>query len=456
MVERLREMFDLSEDQADPAKIDAEVRAGVPFRGTTLWLLAFAIIIASVGLNVNSTAVIIGAMLVSPLMGPIVGIGYAVAVADLQLFRASLKNLFLATVVSLVASTAYFSVSPLSEAHSELLNRTQPTIFDVLIALFGGLAGIVGMTRRERSNVLPGVAIATALMPPLCTAGFGLSRLDAGFFAGAFYLFFINCVFIAFATWMVVRVLRLPVVAHANAEASQRARRAMWVVGLATAVPSVFFAQQMVSDELFAGHADRFLREAFPESGSTLLIGREVQRKPRRILATVVGEPVDEDRLSGLRRLLPTYGLEDATLEVRQPGNPTIDLVAAGQSVAREAFPQLLARLEALQASSAALEEIAERAQDQGRTLERIEKELVAQLPAARAATVTGSSGPEGLRAVLALVTTDTPLSPEERTRTSTWLGVRTGAPTVGVFDQRPAPSEAPSDEAPAPEPAAR
>lgn len=439
MLERLRTLFDLSSDQADPDRIDAEVRAGVHFRGTTLWLLAFAIVIASVGLNVNSTAVIIGAMLVSPLMGPIVGVGYAVGVADLRLLRLSLTNLLLATLVSLGASTLYFSMSPLAEAQSELLNRTQPTIFDVVIALFGGFAGIVGMTRRERSNVLPGVAIATALMPPLCTAGFGLSRFDVGFFGGAFYLFFINCVFIAFATWIMVRVMRLPEIAHANEGASRRAHRGMLVVGLVTALPSVFFAQQLVSDEVFGVHAERFLADAFPADADAVVVSRDVERRPRRIRVTVVGEQVTEARIAELRGLLPTYGLAATVLEVRQPGSPELDLAAARVSVAQEAFPQLLARLETAQTRVAELERGAEGAKEQARVFERIEAELMAQLPSAKAAAVTASTGPDGLKVVLALVTTDVPLPAAERDRTSKWLGVRTGAPTVGVFDQRPA-----------------
>jgi uncharacterized hydrophobic protein (TIGR00271 family) len=440
MMDRARALFDLTADQADPAKIDAEVRAGVHFRGTTLWLLAFAIVIASVGLNVNSTAVIIGAMLVSPLMGPIVGVGYAVGVADLRLLRLSLTNLLLATVVSLVASTIYFSISPLAEAQSELLNRTQPTIFDVVIALFGGFAGIVGMTRRERSNVLPGVAIATALMPPLCTAGFGLSRLDPGFFAGAFYLFFINGVFIALATWVMVRVMRLPEIAHANEAASRRAHRGMLLVGLLTALPSVFFAQRLVSDEVFGVRAERFLADVFPSDADTVLITRDIARSPRAIRVTVVGDPVTEARVTELRGLLPQYGLAGTTLEVRQPGSPALDLAAARQSVAQEAFPQLLARLEAAQARVAELERGVLDAQEIARGFERVEAELIAQLPSATEASVATSTGPGGLRAVLALVTTDAPLSAAERARTTRWLGVRTSAPVVGVFDQRPAP----------------
>ncbi|PJC19082.1 MAG: hypothetical protein CO066_00930, partial [Comamonadaceae bacterium CG_4_9_14_0_8_um_filter_60_18] len=202
---RLFRRFDLRHDQADTAEIDATFRGGVEFRGTNLWVLMFAIVIASIGLNVNSTAVIIGAMLISPLMGPIMALGYGAGINDSALMRSSLFNLGLAALISLIASTLYFLVTPLTLAHSELLARTTPSIWDVLIALFGGLAGVIGATRRIKSNLVPGVAIATALMPPLCTAGYGLATGNLSYFLGAFYLFAINSVFIAIATLMMVR-----------------------------------------------------------------------------------------------------------------------------------------------------------------------------------------------------------------------------------------------------------
>ena len=259
-----RKLFDLRSDQADPEVIDQTIRAGVVFEGTNLWLLIFAILVASIGLNVNSTAVIIGAMLISPLMGPIMGAGYGVSVGDFKLLRLSIANLARAASASLLASAIYFSLSPLSEAHSELLARTTPSIWDVGIALFGGLAGIVGVTRKEKSNVLPGVAIATALMPPLCTAGYGIATLQPGFFLGAFYLFFINSVFIAAATVMMTRLMHLPTASHVDAATRTRARRWIALVVTATLVPSVVLARQLVQAEVFQARAQRFLSEAGP------------------------------------------------------------------------------------------------------------------------------------------------------------------------------------------------
>lgn len=200
--------FSLLDDKADDADIDRSLRTGVELSGATPWILMLAILIASIGLNTNSNAVIIGAMLVSPLMGPIVGLGYGIGILDFVLIRRSLANLAIAAGISLLTSTLYFMVTPLAEAQSELLARTTPSLWDVLIALAGGLAGIIGLTRREKSNVIPGVAIATALMPPLCTAGYGLANGNWAVFGGAFYLFSINCVFIAFASVIVIDFLR--------------------------------------------------------------------------------------------------------------------------------------------------------------------------------------------------------------------------------------------------------
>lgn len=206
----LMRMFNLRRGLDEPEVIDATIREGVTIFGTNLWVLLLAMLIASIGLDVNSTAVIIGAMLISPLMGPIVGVGYGLAIGDLVLIRKGTLTLLAFTAVSLLSSTAYFTLSPLSEPGSELLARTSPTLWDVLIAFFGGAAGIIALTRRSFSNVLPGVAIATALMPPLCTTGYSIANGHWGWAAGAFYLFTINGVFIAFATLLFVKLIGLP------------------------------------------------------------------------------------------------------------------------------------------------------------------------------------------------------------------------------------------------------
>ncbi|HMV70293.1 MAG TPA: DUF389 domain-containing protein, partial [Myxococcota bacterium] len=324
--DRLRAVFDLAGDQADAETIDATVRAGVEFRGTNLWLLIFATVIASVGLNVNSTAVVIGAMLVSPLMGPIQGVGYGAAVNDFALIRRAGKNLAMAVAFSLLTSAAYFLVTPLGQARSEILARTSPAVWDVLIAAFGGLAGVVGLTRRERSNVLPGVAIATALMPPLCTAGYGLASLHVSYAIGALYLFSINSVFIAAATLVMARLMRLPEVAHVDAAARARGRRVIAVVVFATTAPAVWLAAGLVRQELFVSRAQEALALVFPRELGTFVVGQQIDPVARTISVTVVGEPVSAERQAGMEQALAARGVVGGHLEVVQARREEIDV----------------------------------------------------------------------------------------------------------------------------------
>ena len=240
----------------------SRIRNNIWFRGANVWILAFSIVIASVGLNVNSTAVIIGAMLISPLMGPIIGMGFSMGTFDGKLMKDALRNLLIMFLVSLAASAAYFFISPLSLVDpTELEARTSPTIYDVLIALFGGLAGMLENSRSERGTVLSGVAIATALMPPLCTAGYGLAHANAHFFFGALFLFLINTVFIIMATYVMTKFLRFEPVAFLDVKARKRTRNIMTVVMLLILVPSTISAVQMVRVNQFEQKVQQFVKE---------------------------------------------------------------------------------------------------------------------------------------------------------------------------------------------------
>jgi len=313
----LRTRFLLTEDMADPAEIRADVEAGIPFQGTNLWVLIFAILVASVGLNVNSTAVIIGAMLISPLMGPIVGIGYGAATLELALIRRGLKNLLTATVLSLAVSALYFKLTPLTDAGSELLARTQPSTWDVLIALFGGAAGAIGLTRREHSNVIPGVAIATALMPPLCTAGYGLATAHWDYFGGALYLFSINCVFISVATFLVIQILPLPKYDYENDRRGRRVRLTIWALALLTAAPSVYLAINIVRSGTFTHNAQRFVEEQFNLPGTYVVTSRIVPGA-HTINVLLAGQRLTPAQLRAARAQLPEYRLAESMLTVRQ------------------------------------------------------------------------------------------------------------------------------------------
>jgi uncharacterized hydrophobic protein (TIGR00271 family) len=251
--------FKLNHEREDLKTVVDNIENDVVFRGTNLWILIFAIFVASLGLNVNSTAVIIGAMLISPLMGPIMGIGLGVGINDFRLLRKAMYNFFIATIVALSTSTLFFLISPLNDAASELLARTSPTIYDVLIALFGGFAGMVATLSKNKGNVIPGVAIATALMPPLCTAGYGIATLQLNFILGAFYLFIINTVFIALATFIIVRLTHFPLLNIQDVKADRLAQRVVWLIVVITLLPSIYFGYDVIQRQKFTKNANLFI-----------------------------------------------------------------------------------------------------------------------------------------------------------------------------------------------------
>lgn len=314
----LRRLFDLRSDMDEEGTVES-IRANVSFKSANAWTLIFAIFIASVGLNVNSTAVIIGAMLISPLMGPIVGMGLGLGIYDYELIKTSLRNLGYAVAISLVTSALYFVITPLSEVQSELLARTQPTFFDVMIAFFGGAAGIVASSRRQRGNAVPGVAIATALMPPLCTAGFGIATGNLSYLAGALYLFVINCVFICVSTFIFVRYLRFSPVKFANQDEETKVNR--WVLGISMAVviPSLIFAWFLQLETVFQSRARDFVeREAVFEK--SFIVGKELKYdwNAPRIQLHLVGEPLSKEQVLALKDRLRFYKIENTNLDIKQ------------------------------------------------------------------------------------------------------------------------------------------
>lgn len=315
-IQRLLTYFRLGDNAEDPAVALEAIERNVVFRGTNLLILVFAILIASVGLNVNSAAVIIGAMLISPLMGPIVGVGAGLGVLDLRLVRMAMKNLGFAVAASVATSTLYFLVSPLDEAYSEILARTNPTIWDVLIAAAGGFAGIIAAASRDRGNVVPGVAIATALMPPLCTAGFGLAHANWAYFAGALFLFIINSVFISLATFSTVRWLKYPTRQFADAVIRRRIVQVVSGIVVLTVAPSIWLAVRLVQQNTFKQRADRFvaMETGVPDN---YLVQRTVDPVGRSIVLTYMGSGVDSVQEAQLRRRLDVHGLSGCDLQIR-------------------------------------------------------------------------------------------------------------------------------------------
>lgn len=318
----LKDVFSLHHDQAHADKIDAAIRANVRVSGTNMWVLIFAVAIASIGLNVNSTAVVIGAMLISPLMGPIVGMGYGAAVSDIGLIRLALRNILVFIVISLITATLYFLITPLQQAQSELLARTQPTLWDVLIAFFGGSAGIVAVTRKETGNVVPGVAIATALMPPLCTAGYGLAHGNWQYFFGAFYLLAINCVFIAFATLLFAKLLKLP--RRGLVSDSKRFLHRMVIAAVIAAVmiPSTYLAAGLVRKELFSTTAGKVIQDVQQQEGFYIL--RSTLDHSKHTVGLIINGTGNTEKITALlTRKLKEAGISEPQVRVLYAGGNT-------------------------------------------------------------------------------------------------------------------------------------
>lgn len=305
--------FSVNKDISDLHQTAEGIRSGAEFKGANLWVLIFAIFIASLGLNTNSTAVIIGAMLISPLMGPIIGMGLAVGISDFALMKKSLRNYAVATVISIITATLYFATSPLSEAQSELLARTSPTIYDVFIAIFGGAAGILALSTRGNTNVIPGVAIATALMPPLCTAGFGLASGNWLYFLGAFYLYFINTVFIAFATYVGVRMMKFPTKSFPDKSREKKVQRYLLTVIIVTMCPSIYMTYTIVRQTIFRANVNNFIQTEMSQMGATV-ISKETDYKSQEISLTLIGRELSERQQDSLRGFLKRYHLENAHL----------------------------------------------------------------------------------------------------------------------------------------------
>lgn len=298
-------------------EVVAQISDGVDFHGATLWVLIFAIFIASLGLNVNSTAVIIGAMLISPLMGPIIGMGLAVGIADLKLFKRALTNYLITTVISVVTATIYFTISPITEAQSELLARTSPTLYDVLIALFGGAAGILAISTKSKNNVIPGVAIATALMPPLCTAGYGLAVSNTSYFFGAFYLYFINTVFIAFTTCIGVRLLHFHRKKFVDREKMKRVNYYIAGILLITMIPAGYMTWRIIKQSVIENNIEKFVRDELDNSG-TYIVSHEYDSKTKTLNVVAIGKPISVGAIAKAQKSMADYKLGDYTLKVIQ------------------------------------------------------------------------------------------------------------------------------------------
>lgn len=316
----LRTYFNLADDLEPQEEAEASIRAGVSFRGSQLLVLIFAIFIASLGLNTDNVAVIIGAMLTSPLMGPIIGMGLAIGISDFELLRRSLKNILMAILGSLAASALYFLISPQYEGVNQLLARTSPSIYDVFIALFGGAAGIVSIACRNKGQVMPGVAIATSLMPPLCTAGYGLATWQMHFFFGALYLFITNMVFILFASWIGVKVLGYKKVVYQDTKRAHRVSTVVFSIVCATVAVSAYLTFQMIRTNIFLAKASNFVQTEMIFPNTQVLSHNEYVKGRRHYIdVTLIGAALPKDSLQlAMLTKLDSVGLGGTVLNIKQ------------------------------------------------------------------------------------------------------------------------------------------
>ena len=441
LLSKIKGYFNVSHDIEDEQQTIAQISNGVSFRGTNLWVLIFAIFIASLGLNVNSTAVIIGAMLISPLMGPIIGMGLAIGINDIELLRRAGKNFSVATAVSVLTATVYFLLTPLSEAQSELLARTSPTIYDVLIATFGGAAGILAQGTKIKGNVIPGVAIATALMPPLCTAGYGLATGNLLYFFGAFYLFFINTVFISLSTYIGVRLMKFHRKQFLSEETGKKAQRIVIAIVLATMIPSAFMTVGIVKKSIFENNVRNFIANELSQSG-TQVISNSIDKDSLILNVVAVGKEITLKKQAEASNLLKKYGMADYKLNVIQGEqsdsllylNRQISQIKTSRENEQNKILELTARTNALNTALA----------DYTR-YDNLSSELRGELAAIfpQVSTISLSKVTQAKRDtaetkqfVAAIITTDTKkrLTNQEKLRLTEWLKARTKADSLVVY----------------------
>lgn len=322
----LSELLDIRSDTDRDSTIEA-VKKDISFKGHNAWILIFSIFVASIGLNVSSTAVVIGAMLISPLMGPIVGIGLSLAINDIEMLRRSLINLAVMIVLSVLTATLYFLITPITELTPELEARTYPTILDVLVAIFGGLALIVGKTKKgTMASVLFGVAIATALMPPLCTVGYGIAMGEPSYYTGAFYLFSINAVFIALSTFLVSKLLGFPMVKYANSKRRRFIAQMASLVALIVMIPSMFLFYNLYKTQVFNSATEEYVKTVIKYEGAEV-VKKSQDYKTKRLDVYLIGNLVPKQKIAEwYKDIRENENLKEVDLKIHQGADQSSEM----------------------------------------------------------------------------------------------------------------------------------
>ena len=436
----LRSIIHLS-DEIDYENASTSIRKNITFKGTNVFILACAIIIASVGLNVNSIPVIIGAMLVSPVMGPIIGFGLGLGTEDARLLKDSLKNFGVMVGISIIASSLFFLLSPLSLANpSELLARTNPTVYDVLIALFGGLAGIIEISRKDKGTVISGVAIATALMPPLCTVGYGISIWNWSFVLGALYLFTINSIFIALATFITVKYFRFPVVVS-DEQRIHLPKSAFYIILLVVIVPSIISAISVVKENNFKIHAERVVNEN-KNLGKCFIYDHKAtySRKDPKLELFLAGETLTDEAKERLYNSAEEYGITRSQIVFHEDAT-SMRQEFSEKEIVKGIYEQTDKQIKALNDSITKLTATLSDYQSKEIPVEAVSKELFAQYPDITEVSLSQGSALHSADSIateqiIAFITTDKPMNAELHDRIERWLRVRLNNENVTVINQ--------------------
>ena len=438
--------FDMSDDLEDKQQIIQTIKEGVSFRGTNVYILIAAIFVASLGLNVNSAAVIIGAMLISPLMGPIMGMGLGIGILDYSLIKRSFRNLAIAAAVSIVTSAIYFLISPLSENRSELLARTSPSVYDVLIAFFGGCAGILAVSSKQKGNVLPGVAIATALMPPLCTAGYGLATLQLNYFLGAFYLFLINSIFIGTATALGTKFFHFPLTQHADTRQTKRVSRIVYAIIILTLIPSIYLTVQMFRENYFRADANRFIEQEFQFPNTHILDKKvEMHKGKKTITVTLIGQTLPLDSLKlAMYEKMQSFGLEGVDLVIEQGySQDKLDINKLSAEMLNDLYQTSQQKITAQTATIDSLQQIIGNLTHPATLSTSISAELKVIFPEVEAISMgtnifskeDGSVKTDTVN--IAIVTLRKPLSAAQHDKLKNYLQARSGLNDITVIDYK-------------------
>lgn len=420
-------------DYVDTESAAQSIRSNIYFKGPNAWILAFSIVIASVGLNVNSIPVIIGAMLISPLMGPIFGVGLGLGTSDMSLIKESIRNLLIMVGISLAASILYFLITPLSLTNpTELLARTNPTIYDVLIALFGGFAGIFEQCRKSKGTVFSGVAIATALMPPLCTAGFGIASGNLTYFIGAFYLFAINCLFITLATYITVKYLKFREVEFSDASLQQRTKKIITVTMILFLIPSIWSAVLMIKQTNFEQKATAFV-EKNKVIGNAFIYDHKISHNDgSRIEIYLTGEPLSESQRSNFYERAKEFSLTSDCIIINEHVTKKEDDSELIKSIYERSDEQI----KLLREENAKLQQQVEMSSSKTLPYVQLAREIkssytgIKEVTLSRGATVTTDSLKVN-ELIVAIVKTERVLENDEVIRLTEWLKVRLSTENV-------------------------